>query len=140
MPSAEEFIEAVLLSVVFLVCFGITVANFNSIYPSNYTVEFEDSSDATQRFIDYQEQAQTQIQGSEVQFDAEQGITVKSSWGLAKDAIFITWDFLNGGWIENVINAWNIGEAGTALALGLRSLYVIALIFALLYILFKVFF
>ncbi|MDI6738155.1 MAG: hypothetical protein QME12_06620 [Nanoarchaeota archaeon] len=138
MATTSGFIEGIILSLVFVAVFNIAIATMNHDYGKDFDAGFSDNSGAEQLFVKYQDTAQTQIQGGEAQFDATQGITVKSSWGLAKDAVTISWRFITGGWIENVAEKLNLGEAGTALAVGLRIIYFIGLLMALLYVLFKV--
>ena len=138
MGSVSGWTEAIILSLVFLSVLTIVIVNMNVSYGKNYNLPFTDNSGSEPLFVNYQDTAQTQIKGGEVEFDAQQGITLKSSWGLAKDAVSIVWGFLSGGWIEQTVNAWGLGESGTVLAKGLRILYFLSLVFALLYALFKV--
>lgn len=138
MTSVQSWTEGILLSLAFVAVFSLVIANFNLLYSKNYVSSFDDNSDSEQLFVNYQDTAQTQIEGGEVEFDAQQGITLKSSWGLAKDAVTITWNFISGGWIEDTISAWNLGEAGTVIARAIRIIYFLSLVFALLYALFKV--
>jgi len=137
MGNASGWTEGILFALLFIGVLGIVVASFNVMYGKNYSVGLNNSGDE-QPFIEYQETASQQIEGGEVEFDAEQGITLKSSYGIFTDVIKILWTFLTGGFIENVVSYLNLGEAGTALALTLRVLYFLSLVFALLYILFKV--
>jgi len=137
MASVSGWTEGIILSLVFVAVLTVVIASFNLMYNKDYSLPFSDSSGAEQSFITYQDTAQTQIEGGEVAFDASQGITLKSSWGLAKDAVGITWNFISGGWIETIISSWNTGEAGVLLGRGLRILYFLSLVFALLYALFK---
>lgn len=138
MASINGWTEAIIISLVFVGVLVIITGSYNLMYNKNNALPFVDNSGAEQLFIEYSDTAQTQIQGGEAQFDAQQGITVKSSWGLAKDAVSISWNFLTGGWIEQTISAMNLGESGTLLAKGLRILYFLSLLFAILYALFKV--
>jgi hypothetical protein len=138
MGTVSGWTEGIILTLVFLSVLTLIVANFNSLFGQNYIIPFRDNSGSEQLFINYQDTAQENIQGGEVTFDASQGITLKSSWGLAKDAVSISWGFLSGGWIEQTVNSWGLGEGGTALAKGLRILYFLSLVFALLFALFKV--
>lgn len=138
MGSVSSWTEGIILSLVFVTVLTIVVGSFNILYSKDNSLPFSDNSGSQQLFINYQDTAQQNIQGGDVAFDAQQGITLKSSWGLTKDAVSITWNFISGGWIEQTIEAWNLGESGTALAKGLRILYFLSLVFALLYALFKV--
>lgn len=138
MGSVAGWTEGIILSLVFVAVLSLVIIDLNYTYGKDYATPFTDNSGAEQLFINYQDTAQEQIQGGEVDFSADQGITLKSSYGLSKDAITIVWKFLSGGWIEQTVNAWNLGEAGTVLARGLRIIYFLSLVFALLYALFKV--
>lgn len=138
MSSVSGWTEAVLFSLLFVTILTIITVNFNGMYGKNNAVPFSDSSGSQNLFIKYQDTAQTQIKGGEADFDAQQGITLKSSWGLAKDAVSISWGFISGGWIEQIITSMNLGESGTALAVALRILFFLSLVFAILYALFKV--
>ena len=138
MGTVSGWTEGIILSLVFLSVLTLVVVSFNALYDKHNVLPFADNSGSEALFINYQDTAQSNIQGGEVAFDSNQGITLKSSWGLAKDAVSITWSFLSGGWIEQTVNAWGIGESGTALAKGLRILYFLSLVFALLFALFKV--
>ena len=130
--------RGIILSLVFVAVLSVVVGGMNVMYNQEYDVPFSDNSGSESLFITYQDTAQEQIGGGEAEFDAQQGITLKSSWGLAKDAVSITWGFISGGWIEETVDAWNIGESGTILAKGLRIIYFLSLVFAILFALFKV--
>jgi hypothetical protein len=125
------------LTLVFLTVLGFVVANFNLMYHQNNVIPIQDNS-TQQLFVDYQDTAQTQIKGGDVDFSAQQGITLKSSYGLTKDIINVVWTFISGGFIENTFAMMNLGESGMALAKGLRVIYFLSLVFALFYLLFKV--
>jgi len=137
MGSISGWTEAILLSLAFIAILSVVIVSFNTMYGETYSLPITDNGTET-AFIEYQDTAQTQIDGEDVEFDAQQGITLKSSYGLTKDIIGIVWSFLTGGWIENIINMWNLGASGVILAKTLRILYFLSLVFALLYALFKV--
>jgi hypothetical protein len=113
------------------------IVGLNVQYGENYSIGLTDNK-TEQLFVNYQDTADAQIQGGEVAFDSVSGITLKNSYGLVTDAISIVWSFISGGWIEQVANMWGLGAAGMILARGLRILYFLSLVFALLYALFKV--
>lgn len=138
MGSVSGWTEGILLTLSFLAIFGIVIGAMNIQYNKHYSAGLTDSSGSEQLFIDYQSTAENQIQGGDVVFDADTGITLKNSYGLAKDAISISWGFISGGFIEKLANAWGVGESGLLIARFLRILYFLSLVFALLYALFKV--
>jgi hypothetical protein len=138
MASVSGWTEGILFSLAFLAILTIVIINFNGMYNQTYMVGLNDSSNSQSLFVAYQDTAQNQVEGGEVDFNANQGITLKSSYGLIKDLISIVWRFLSGGWIEQVVDMLNLGESGNALAFTLRVLYFLSLVSALLYGLFKV--
>lgn len=137
MGNISGWTEGIILSIAFVVVLSIVIAGYNLNYNKDYTLPISDNQTES-LFIRYQETSQSQIEGGEVQFDANQGISLKQSYGLSKDAINIVWSFISGGWIERTAELWNVGESGMALARALRTLYFLSLVFALLYALFKV--
>jgi len=139
MASISGWTETILLSLAFIAVFGLVVAGLNLQYGQNHNLGITDNTTET-LFIQYQDTAQSQIQGGEVEFDAQQGISLKESYGLTKDLINIIWTFLSGGFVEDIVSLLNLGTAGVALAKVFRILWFISLVFALLYALFKVVF
>ena len=137
MSNLSGWTEGIILSLVFVTILGLVVAALNLQYDKNNSLGLSDDT-TEQLFIDYQDTAETQIKGGEVEFDATQGITLKSSYGLVTDAISIAWTFISGGWIEKLASMWGLGAAGLAIAKGLRIIYFLSLVFALLYALFKI--
>jgi|TARA_R100001530_G_scaffold32676_1_gene25668 hypothetical protein len=126
-----------MLSLVFVTILTLVIAAFNVQYGEDYSLGLTDNK-TEQLFINYQDTADSQIHGGDVEFDAQTGITLKNSYGLVTDAISIVWTFLSGGWIEQLASMWGLGASGMILARGLRILYFLSLVFALLYALFKV--
>lgn len=138
MGNVSGWTEGILLTLAFIAVLGVVIAGFNVQYNKNYNLGLTDNSNAEQLFIEYQTTAEQQIQGGEVEFNAIEGITLKSSYGITKDAISIVWTFISGGFIEELANAWGVGESGMLLARAIRIIYFLSLVFALLYALFKV--
>jgi len=137
MSNISGWTEGILLTLAFVTVLGVVVLSLNGMYDKNYSVGLQDNT-TENLFIEYQDTASEQIKGGEVEFDASQGITLKSSYGLAKDAIGIVWSFITGGFIENAVGYWNLGASGLILAKSLRILWFLSLVFALLYALFKI--
>ena len=135
--SISGWVEGILFSLLFVTVLGFIIINFNTMYSKNENMGLTDNS-TENLFLEYTSSSQNLTQGSDVAFDSSTGITLKSSYGMTRDAINIVWSFISGGWIEKIINLWNIGESGVALARTLRIIYFLSLVFALLYALFKV--
>lgn len=138
MGNVSGWTEGILLTLAFVAVLGVVVAGFNLMYDKNYSLGLTDDSGAEQLFVEYQSTAEQQIKGGEVEFDATQGITLKSSYGITKDAINIVWTFISGGFIEKLAQMWGVGESGMILARAIRIIYFLSLVFALLYALFKI--
>jgi hypothetical protein len=135
--SLSGWTEGILLSIAFVLVLGIIITNFNGLYGRNEQLGLGTNT-TSEDFIKYQETASEQIRGGEATFDASQGITLKSSWGITKEAFNVVASFITGGWIEQVFEYSNLGEGGQVLAKYLRVLFFLSLVFALLYILFKI--
>ena len=137
MGNISGWTEGILFTLAFVAVLGIVIAGFNGMYGKSYNLGLSDNN-TENLFIEYQDSASQNIKGGEVEFDAQQGISLKSSYGLAKDAMSIIWSFFTGGFIETAISYMNLGSSGTILAKTLRILWFLSLVFALLYALFKI--
>lgn len=135
--SLSGWSEGILLSLAFVIVLGLIVTNFNGLYEKDHQIGLGTNTTANQ-FVDYQGTASEQIRGGEADFDSLSGITLKSSWGITKEVFNIVGSFITGGWIEQIFEYSNAGEAGQTLAKYFRVLWFLSLIFAILYILFKV--
>jgi len=135
--SLSGWSEGILLSLAFVLVLGLVVTNFNGMYEEDYQLGLGTNTTAN-NFIDYQDTASQQISGGEADFDSVSGITLKSSWGMTKEVFNIVASFITGGWIEQIFDFTNAGEGGQILAKFLRVLWFLSLVFAILYILFKV--
>jgi hypothetical protein len=135
--SLSGWSEGILLSIAFVVVLGIVVVNFNGMYGKDHQIGLGTNTTADE-FIEYQDTASEQIQGGEADFNSLSGITLKSSWGTTKEVFKIVASFITGGWIEQIFEYANAGEAGQVFAKYLRILWFLSLVFAILYILFKV--
>lgn len=137
MGMISGWTEGILLSLAFVAVFGIAIGGFNSIYSKEYSLGLSDNS-TEQLFVTYQNTSQAQLVGGEVAFDATQGITLKSSFDMAKDVVNIIWSFISGGWIEKTAEMMQLGASGLLVARAFRIIWFLSLIFAMLYALFKV--
>jgi len=135
--SLSGWTEGILFSLAFVIIFGLVVTNFNGLYNQNNQIGLGTNTTADS-LINYQDTAGDKILGGEADFESTAGITLSSSWGITKEVFNIVGSFLTGGWIEQVFEMINLGEPGQVWAKYLRILWVLSLIFAILYILFKV--
>jgi PPE-repeat protein len=135
--SLSGWSEGILLSFAIILIFGLVVASFNYHYSQDYEVPIGDNN-ATQQFVNYIESSSSEIQGGEADTQSDAGITLKSSWGITKSIFNTIGSVLTGGFIEDIFNLMNLGEAGQIYAFYLRILFILSLVFAILYILFKV--
>lgn len=135
--SITGWTEGILLSIAFVLVFGIVVTNMNGLYSQDHQVGLGTSTSANE-LINYQDTASAQISGGTANFDSASGITLSSSWGMLKEVFSIVGNFLTGGWIEQIFSYTNLGEAGQVIAQYLRVIWVLGLIFTIIYILFKV--
>ena len=135
--SLSGWSEGILLVIAFLTVFGIIVTNFNGMYDKDNQIGFGTNTTADD-FIEYSDGADNKVRGGEADFDSNSGMTLKESWGITKGVYKIVMSFVTGGFIEEVFYYTNLGESGQSFALILRILWTLSLIFAILYILFKV--
>ena len=125
------------LSIALIIVLGIVVTNFNGMYGEDNQIGLGVNTTANS-FIEYQSTANNLIGGGEADFDSNSGMTLKESWGITKGVYNVIVSFVTGGFIEQIFLYTNLGEAGQTFAIYLRILWVLSLIFAILYILFKV--
>lgn len=129
--------EGILLTLATVLVIGLIITNFNGLYGEDYELGLGTNTTASS-FIQYQDDASSEIQGGEANFNSDAGITLSSSWGITKQVLTITSAFITGGFIEDLFLMSNLGEAGQIWAKYLRVIWFISLIFGILYILFKV--
>ncbi len=134
--SFTGWTEGVLLLLVFMASGIIIVGGFNSLYEKNNDIGLMPNN-TYEEFTSLIGSSTEEIEGSEVEFD--QGLNVFSSWGIIKAVAVVIWNFLSGNMLVNLIgNFVVLGESGRWLALVLRVLFMISVIYIILKILFKV--
>lgn len=129
--------EGIVLMVLFVVLLGAVVSHFNNIYDTNHTIGLDTSS-----LDDFTSQVQTaneQISGGEAT-QVNDGLSLTTSWALAKGFFGVAWNFINGSWIPQIIIGMLhfTGTAGVIIATVLRMLFLITLIWAVIKLFFKV--
>jgi hypothetical protein len=136
--SLGTLTEMILGIILVLLCLIIVVANLNVQYGQNNDPTFGISTNSTlDNFKDYQGTIETGMQG-EASTNQISGISLSSSWGIIKTGLSLVFGFVTGQWIQNAAALLHLGSAGMALALILRLLFIFAIGFILLRILFKI--
>lgn len=138
MANLSGWGEGIVLSLVFVIALGVVMGSFNLMYGKDYNIGLDSKVNSSkQLFLEYGENSPSQLVGGEVTTNNDGGLSLKSSFGLMTDFAGIVWSFITGGWIEQIIGFTGTGEAGTALAWGLRMLWIVGVLSAVLYALFK---
>lgn len=139
MSSFNSWTETILMIILFVGVFSLITYNLNQEFGQSFEVPFLNfTNNSYQDLKNYQGNATQQIDEGEVQFNQEQGITLKTSFALAKGILNTIWRFITGGFIRDAVATLGLGKAGDQLADILQILFFISMIFALLYLLFKV--
>lgn len=126
--------EGILLSLLFVIILAGVIGNFNVIYNQSHQIGL--GTNTTEMAMrDYEDTLQSQVEGGEVDFNSQTGITLKSSWGIIKQSVNIIWNFITGGWIEQTVEMMKLP---VYVAVIFRILYFLSLGFIILKILFKV--
>jgi hypothetical protein len=139
MGSMGSMTEGILLSLLFVVLLGVVLSNLNDTYDKDFSIGLE--TDSLDEFTSLIEDSEGQVtEGEVVESSSDSGLSLKTSWALAKGIFGTLWDFISGQWITNLIqNILKVpGSAGIATALVLRLLFLSTLIWAILKLFFKV--
>jgi preprotein translocase subunit SecG len=146
MANLTSWTEGILLTLAALTCILIIFGVMDIQYGQNYSnclsggcgqPGLSDNSGATNAFINNASNLQQQTQNGTVGFDSN-GISLSTTYTIVQTGVGIIWSFLSGGFLENLINAMNLGAAGTAIATALRIIWFLGIVFFILYLLFKV--
>lgn len=136
--SLSGFSEAIIGVLLFLSCIVIVMVAMNHDYGQNYDPTFGITTNETANALNnYPGTLQAGMEG-EASTNAIQGVNVVSSYGIIKEGLSIVFQFLTGGFIQNAVGLLNLGQAGTILGLSLRLLFILAVGFILIKIIFKV--
>jgi hypothetical protein len=138
MATISGFTEGILISMLFIAVFGVAVFSMNTDYHASFSVGLTDGTNTTSDYNNFIGTADTQIRDAPVSLTSAYGLQTESTWGVAKGMYSLTMNFLNGGWIQNIMGNIGLGESGVLLGITLRVLFLISLISAVLYLFFKV--
>jgi hypothetical protein len=141
--ALEGWFQAILLSMLFLVAFGVIIAGMNVKYGQDRDASFGASSlgnaeETIQEFESDVDQLEEQLEEGE--FGFLDGIIVLGTIGnMVRTIMTGIISFLTGGFIHDIVGLLGLSEGTTSsLALVFRILFVGAIIFLLIKLIFKV--
>ena len=134
MSSITGWIEGILLTILVIFLVASIVTNMNEDYGKDYSTGF-DISPTWSKLITYQNTSAQKIVGGEVTQNVNEGLTLGSTWALAKDIVTITWGFIGGGIIQQITTYMKLP---IIVGLVFRMLYFISLVLIIGYLFFKV--
>ena len=139
MPSISTWVEALLFSFAFVLIVGITLVDMNHNYNQSYnaTLLESEAGSSNSLFVEYNKNAYNES-GGEVTNIGFYGYTLKNGFGIFLDLFRTVWGLINGGWILNVFHYIGGGEEMTIIASFLQILWMVSLVGAILYAIFKV--
>lgn len=140
--SLSSVTELAVGMVVLLLCLALVIQGFNDKYGcpngNNCDKTFGISTNDTRtRINNYKDTLQEGLQG-EASTNQLNGLSLSTAWGMIRAGIDLTWRFASGQMIQNAVGLLQLGEVGIYLAWGLWILFILAMGFVLLKILFKV--
>lgn len=138
MSGLSGWAETMIIFVLVIGLMTVMFAGMNADYNKDYSVGINTTS-LEGNITAKSRQGQEQILGGEANNNANSDAGILStSIGIVTGMGSLTWTFMTGGFIEKIIGYLNLGIAGTKLALWLRVLWVMSVIFAIAYTIFKV--
>ena len=123
--------------VLFITATSVIIAGMNYQYNESYELPIGVNTSELE-LVYYLQNSSNSLESSEVTFDTDVGVQAKSSWGILLTAFGTIRTFLSGGFINNVVGLFGLGAVGDAIVTALTVIFVLSLIFAILYALFKV--
>lgn len=124
--SLSGWSEAAIFLTMFVILAGIVIINMNTTYDKDFDSTFGISTNQTQHdLIDYQDTLKEGVEKGE-QEGSGLGLSLSTVWLMIKSGISITFTFLTGQWIPNLIGYLGMGNAGVVLATFLQILFVIS--------------
>lgn len=136
--SLAGWLETGIAVCLVLTLFAILIVRMNADYGTTYDPTFGISNNNTQQqFVDYQSTIEQGMQG-EATTSSLTGISLGTTWTMAKFGLSIAFGVVTGQWIQNAVGLLNLGEAGMALGAVLRLLFVASIGLILLRMILKI--
>jgi hypothetical protein len=137
--SLSGWTEVALLSVLLLIAIIAIVTSLNNQYEKNFDGSFGFATTNTLNdYKNYQETLKSSVKSGEADTNSQMGISLTSSWLMIKAGAEITWTFVTGGWIKNMIDLIGFGELSTNIIIVLQILFVLSVGFIIIKLLLKV--
>ena len=131
MASLSSWTEVALFTTLFITLIGLLVVNMNVKYDENYDPTFGNPdrlSGVQQELTDYQDTMKTAVSQGEAS-STGLGMSLTTTWSIISAGIGIMWNFLTGGFIEDICG---MIEFPTIVGTILRILFVLSMGFILL--------
>ena len=127
MASTNTLLSGIVVTFLLVIMTGIVLTGFNDKMGTDHSLGLDTSGldDISGALGSAHNQT---VEGEVTQ--ADDGLSLKSSWAISKGLFKVLWGFVSGSWINNVIGLLNLGEAGQYVALIFRILFSIESTFA----------
>jgi len=136
--SLAGWIEVGLGVILFMVCIGLVVSDFNSEYNQTNNPTFNIVTNDTLTNIEsYLPTIEEGMQGEATTSELT-GISLGTAWGMIKAGLSITFNIVTGSWIENAVGLLHWGTAGIWLGRILRLIFIISIGLILLKMILKI--
>jgi hypothetical protein len=133
--TMEGWTEGIVFSVLFVIILGgVVFTGMNNIHDGDLQVEGLDTSDVQNTFENLQKSQQEKIDGGDVTFQSNSGLTLSTSWDMVKSILSMVLGFLGGGWVEALVAYLHLPSI---VGIIIRGLWIVTLGFVILGILFN---
>jgi hypothetical protein len=136
--SMSGFVEGAIGIILVLLTLALVVTSMDHDYGHSHDSSFGISINSTQNDLNNAPGKVTDALQGEVDTTSSNGVSILKSWGLALNGITTVLSFISGSFITNAVNLLGLGQAGTYLGWALRILFIMAMGFVFIKILFRV--
>jgi len=134
--TLEGWMQGIMLAMLLIIILSVVVIPyFNENHGGNYSIEGLPTETIQENFEKYQEGMSEKLQGGEASFTSVAGLTLSTSWDIIISTLTTIWYFISAGWINTIIGYLHFP---LIVAFVLRGLFLVAIGFIILKILFKV--
>ena len=131
----EGWMTAASFSILFIILFGTIVVQMNDLHSGDYEIEGLETDGIKNQLEEYTKSAEDRIQGGDASFVSAVGLTLSTSWNVITSLFSMVMFFVGGGWIQTVSKYMMFPDIVGWI---FRTLYIAALSFIVLRVLFKV--